>query len=136
MQKQPSVLVIEDALEIAAIYTEILEMNGMSVEHIADGALALRRLAGDAPDLILLDMHLPNVSGLELLTYIRESAHLRHTRVVAITANALLGQDLEDKADLTLIKPVNFTQINELTQRMLRVPSAASRAAAVTTVPQ
>lgn len=124
MHTQPLVLIIEDAVEIAAIYTEILEMNGMSVEHIADGAVALARLAGDAPDLILLDMHLPNVSGLELLSYIRESDHLKHTRVVAITANALLGQDLEEKADLTLIKPVNFTQINELTRRMLQLPTA------------
>ena len=119
MQKQPFIFVIEDAIELASIFAEILEMNGMTVEIIGDGAVAMQRLAKDTPDLILLDMHLPNVSGLEILDYVRSAPHLTNTKVVAVTANPLLSADLEEKADLLLIKPVRYTQISELVTRLI-----------------
>jgi CheY-like chemotaxis protein len=125
LPKQPEVLIVEDAPEIATIFAEILRMDGMKVEVIMDGALALQRLHTFKPDLILLDMHLPNVSGLEILDYIRESPHLKGIKVIAITANALLAADLEAKADLTLLKPVTFTQISELSSRILATRDAA-----------
>ncbi len=119
MQKQPSIFVIEDAIELANIFAEILEMNGMTVEIIGDGAVAMQRLGADTPDLILLDMHLPNVSGVEILDYVRSAPHLTNTKVVAVTANPLLSADLEEKADLLLIKPVRYTQISELVTRLM-----------------
>jgi two-component system response regulator AdeR len=125
LHRQPEVLIIEDAAEIATIFAEILQMNGMKVELIMDGALAMERLNTLTPDLILLDMHLPKVSGLEILTYIRENPRLQKVRVIAITANALLTADLEDKADLTLLKPVTFSQISELSARILGIEGTA-----------
>jgi CheY-like chemotaxis protein len=116
---QPEVLIVEDAPEIGAIFAEILQMDGMKVEVIMDGALALERLENLTPDLILLDMHLPNVSGLEILDYIRASERLKSVKVIAVTANALLAADLDDKADLTLLKPVTFDQISDLSKRIL-----------------
>jgi CheY-like chemotaxis protein len=115
----PEVLIVEDAPEIGAIFAEILEMDDMKVEVIMDGALAMQWLASFTPDLILLDMHLPNVSGLEILAYIRGSERLKAVKVIAVTANALLAADLEEKADLTLLKPVTFDQISDLSRRIL-----------------
>lgn len=119
MPNRPSVLIIEDSKDLSGLFAEILEMNGAHAEIFTDGAEAMKRLAHDCPDLILLDMHLPHVSGMEILTYIRESAHLSAAKVVAITANALLINDLQDIADLTLLKPVSFDQISDLTSRLL-----------------
>ena len=119
MHTPPEVLIVEDAPEIGAIFAEILEMDGMKVEVIMDGAVAMQRLEHYTPDLILLDMHLPNVSGLEILAYIRGSERLKAVKVIAVTANALLAADLEDKADLTLLKPVTFDQISDLSRRIL-----------------
>jgi CheY-like chemotaxis protein len=119
MKEKPFILVIEDTVELANIFVEILELNGLRVEGIFDGAIAMERLKVVVPDLILLDMHLPNVSGLEILTYVRETPRLKNTKVVAITANALLSVDLMEKADLLLIKPVTVTQISELATRLL-----------------
>ena len=119
MEKRPFVFVIEDAEEIASIFAEVLGMHGMDVEIIMDGAVALERLATVTPDLVLLDMHLPNVSGLEILDVIRGDERLKEIKVIAVTANALLALDLEDKADLTFIKPVSFAQISELSTRMM-----------------
>lgn len=119
MQTKPYVLVIEDAEDIAEIYGEILETEGMSVEVIMDGAVALQRLQTALPDLIVLDMHLPNVSGLEILTFIRNNPQLKKTRVVVITANPYMAQDAEDTADITLVKPVSAVQIREISVRMV-----------------
>jgi CheY-like chemotaxis protein len=126
MKDQPFVLIIEDSIELANIFVEILEMSGMKVELITDGAIAMQKLAVEIPDLMLLDMHLPNVSGLEILDYVRATDRLRNTRVVAITANALLTVDLMDKADLLLIKPVTFAQISELSTRLLNIVKPTS----------
>lgn len=125
MPKQPSVLIIEDAAEIANMFSEILTLDGMKVEVLMDGALALEHLHVAVPDLILLDMHLPNVSGMEILAYIRESPRLRQVKVIAVTANALLVSDLENKVDLTLLKPVTFEQISDLSMRILGIPNPA-----------
>jgi CheY-like chemotaxis protein len=119
MQKPAFVLIIEDALELAKIFAEILEMNGLNVEVIGDGAVAMQRLEMVVPDLILLDMHLPHVSGLEILAYVRRTSRLNKTKIVAVTANTMLTAELEEKADLLLIKPVRFSQINELVIRLL-----------------
>jgi CheY-like chemotaxis protein len=119
MQPKPYVLVIEDVLDIADIYAEILEMEGMSVEMITDGAVALQRLETAAPDLILLDMHLPNVSGLEILTFIRNHPQLKQTKVVVITANPLLARAAEGSADLIFVKPVSTTQVCTLSMSLL-----------------
>jgi CheY-like chemotaxis protein len=64
-------------------------------------------------------MHLPHVSGLEILTYIRQDPRFKHTKVVVITANAHLVADLESQADLTLLKPVSVSQISSLSTRLL-----------------
>lgn len=119
MHAQPEVLIVEDAPEIATIFAEILQMDGMKVEVIIDGALAMHRLETFTPHLILLDMHLPNVSGLEILAYIRATERLKAVKVIAVTANALLAADLENQADLTLLKPVTYAQISELSSRIL-----------------
>ena len=119
MQNQPIALVIEDAAEIAAIFGEILEMHGASVEIIGDGAVALERLAATTPALVFLDLHLPNVSGVEILHHIRQDVRLQATKVVVITANTLLGGYLEDKPDMVLFKPVGFNQINAVAAQML-----------------
>lgn len=119
MQQKPYVLVIEDAQDIAEIYAEILEMEGVSVEIVMDGTVALQRLKTAMPDLILLDMHLPNVSGLEILAFIRNNPQLKRTRVIVIIANPYLAQDAESTADMTLVKPVSAIQIREISMRML-----------------
>ena len=113
------VLIIEDAAEIADIFAEILQGNGMTTEVITDGAAASRALRERTPALVLLDMHLPNISGAQLLEEIKANPQLKKTKVIAITADALLAATLEDKVELVLVKPVSFDQISNLSSRLL-----------------
>ncbi|MBN1979864.1 MAG: response regulator [Anaerolineae bacterium] len=107
-------LVIEDHVDSAIIFSEAVKMAGFDVETIRDGETALERLAAVKPDVVILDLNLPHVSGIDILRQIRSDPRLTDTRVVVITAHDELTNSLQDQADMVLIKPVAFSQIRKL----------------------
>ena len=111
-------LIIENEPELASIFTQALESAGFKTETISNGQQALERLAYDQPNLVLLDLMLPGVGGVDILTYIRETAHLAQTKVIIASANALMAEPLRDKADLVLNKPISFGQLRDLAHRL------------------
>lgn len=112
--------VIEDDEDLANIFTEALKASGFQVETIRDGATAQQRIKEASPEMIILDMHLPHVDGATLLTQIRSAEHLKETRVLITTADALQGQMYRDMADTVLIKPISFALLRDLTSRYKR----------------
>jgi chemosensory pili system protein ChpA (sensor histidine kinase/response regulator) len=110
-------LVIEDDLDLSSIFTDALIAAGYQVETIRDGAVAQQRLKETNPEIVILDMHLPNVEGGRLLEQIRADERLDKARVILATADALLGEYYEKKADLVLVKPISFSQLRDLTAR-------------------
>jgi CheY-like chemotaxis protein len=114
-------LVIEDDEDLATIFSEALQTADYKVETIRDGLIAQTRLLEVEPHVVILDMHLPGVSGADLLTQIRSDKRLKHTVVVIATADARMGEAFTDTADFVLIKPIAFTQLRDLTVRLHRV---------------
>jgi diguanylate cyclase (GGDEF)-like protein len=78
----------------------------------------LERLSKSRPDLVLLDLNLPVVSGQEILEIIRKSKNLTHTKVVVITAHAHVANGLSAQPDLVLLKPVSNEQLTDLANRL------------------
>lgn len=117
-------LVIEDDEDLATIFSEALQSAGYEVEVARDGAAARQRLVETTPDLILLDMHLPKVSGADLFAFIRAEARFANSMVVIATADARLGEDFRSQADFVLIKPISFVQLRDLTSRLHKTSSA------------
>jgi len=111
-------LIIEDDPDLAAIFTEALQAADYQTETIRDGQEARQRLRQVVPKLVVLDMHLPNVSGRELLYLLRHDARLRKTLVMIVTADARMVETYGDQADYVLIKPVIFSQLRDLTRRL------------------
>jgi len=111
-------LVIEDDNDLSNIFSEALNAAGFETEIISDGKTAQTRLTELTPYLVLLDMHLPHVSGTELLEQIRGDERLKDTLVVISTADARMGEAMVDIADFVLIKPITFTQLRDLTKRL------------------
>jgi two-component system cell cycle response regulator DivK len=112
-------LIIEDDEDLASIFAEALRGIGYEVEHIADGKLAQDRLkSGAAPFIILLDMHLPHISGRDLLTTIKQDELFEKTIVIITTADARMGDLYRDQADFVMIKPISFVQLRDLTARL------------------
>ena len=111
-------LIVEDDEDLAAIFTEALLNADYQVETVRDGLTAQRRIVQIEPHLIILDIHIPYVSGAELLTQIRADSRLKHTTVVLTTADARMAEAFTDIADFVLIKPITFSQLRDLTARL------------------
>jgi DNA-binding response OmpR family regulator len=89
------ILLVEDEIEILDAITEYLEREGYAVTRAVDGAEALRSVQNERPDLVLLDVGLPGLSGLEVLRRLRED----HPRVPVVM---LTGLNDEAQARRTL----------------------------------
>jgi CheY-like chemotaxis protein len=116
--KKPLAIVIEDHEHTATIFGAALKTAGYETEVINDGSAALERLGEIIPFLIVLDLHLPHVSGEEILHKIREDARLEKIPVILATADPLLAEPLSSDANLVLIKPISFDQLCELSRRL------------------
>ena len=114
----PLAFVIEDDESHAELYSEALQKAGFEVEVFPDGQEALSRLADAIPSLVVLDLHLPHVSGSDILNYIRSDTRLVKTRVVVASADPQMASFLREKADLVLIKPISYFQLRELAARL------------------
>ena len=117
MDKLPLAYIVEDNLDTVTIFQGALERAGYEVEIALDGAVAQKRLAEIVPDLIILDLHMPNVTGDILLKQIRLDDRLSKTRVFLATADANMAAYLRDQAELVLLKPIGFLQLKELAER-------------------
>jgi CheY-like chemotaxis protein len=117
------VLIIEDDQDLAHIFTLTLRSLELEIECITEGAAALNRLTEITPDLIILDLHLPQTSGLEILGYIRSQERLAHIPVILATADERLGEVARPQATLLLQKPVSPQQLRLFVNRLLQKKS-------------
>jgi len=117
MDKKPLAYIVEDYRDTVTIFQGALEMAGYEVEAAYDGAVAQKRLTEIVPALIVLDLHIPSVSGDVILHQIRADERLKETRVFLATADANMAAQLRDDAELVLLKPIGFSQLKELAER-------------------
>ena len=111
-------LIIEDESDLATIFSEALKAGGFETEIIGDGAEALKRLKSVVPKVLILDLHLPQVSGKEILATLRADERFDNTQVLVTTADSHMAEMVEDQADLVLLKPVSFMQLQVLAKRL------------------
>jgi len=110
--------IIEDDEDLSTIFADALESVGYKVEQIKDGLKAQQRLREEVPHLILLDMHLPHISGGDLLTEIKADERLDNTTVILTTADARMAEAYEPIADFVMVKPISFVQLRDLSARL------------------
>lgn len=114
----PLALIVEDDETLATLYAEALRQVHFKTVIVSDGAVALTQVKALAPALIILDLHLPHVSGDEILHQVRQAAALAKTHVIVTTADAVRAAMVQDEADLVLIKPVSVVQLRDLARRI------------------
>ena len=105
------ILVVEDNDLNRKLFCDVLRASGFEVEPVADGELVLNAARAFAPDLVIMDIQLGTVSGVDLITAMRRDASLSDTPVLAVTAYA--GKGDEDRirdagATGYLSKPVSI----------------------------
>ena len=102
----PLVLLVEDNVDTRGMYATFFGSEGFRVLEAADGLQALSQLAGEKPDLILLDLGLPRLNGLQVLRMIRQQPRLADLPVVVISGQLDLLNAAEDiAADAVCPKP-------------------------------
>ncbi|MBN1565623.1 MAG: response regulator [Anaerolineae bacterium] len=116
-------LVIEDDFDASVIFAKALEVIGFKTEVIASGDKALARLKEVAPDMIVLDLHLPEVLGTDILRFIRSQERLALTKVIIASADPRSAETIQDQADLVLIKPTTFSQVRDFAKRLADAPA-------------
>lgn len=84
-----TILIIEDEPLSMKLAVDLLKLNGFNTLSCGDGNSALGILKSTAPDLILLDINLPGMSGLDVYKKIRENTALDGVKVIAISASAM-----------------------------------------------
>ena len=114
-------LIIEDQEDIADIYSNALSLVGFETQIIYDGKVALEQLPNLEPDIIILDMNLPHVSGHYLFKQLKTIPHLSEVPVIICTANSVMANAMKSEInaiDFILVKPVSIHQLNGLVHRI------------------
>lgn len=120
MSEQPLALIIEDDEDLSIIFSEALRAAGFSTAVIRDGQEAAERLvqSNEDPAVIVLDLHLPHLTGTEILAQIRAHPRLKDVQVVITTADVRMAEMTDGIADFVLIKPISFGLLRDLTSRL------------------
>lgn len=123
--RKPFAMIIEDDRDTVALFRHVLDFAGYKTEIILRGEKALERLKIAKPDIILLDLNLPGISGTEILNYIHGDPRLKDVPVVVITGHSELALGLNAQTDLVLLKPVSVDQLTNLILRLKPVDPSA-----------
>lgn len=115
---KPFALIVEDDRDIVALFRHVLDIAGYHTEIVLDGREAMQRLEASHPNIVLLDLQLPGMSGVEILTRMRANERMSTIPVVVITAYAPYAESLPVEPDLLLLKPVDINQLSSLVQRL------------------
>jgi len=116
------VLIVEDNDLNMKLFHDLLEAHGYSTLQTKDGMEALKLARQHRPDLILMDIQLPEVSGLEVTKWIKEDEELKSIPIIAVTAFAMKGDEekiREGGCEDYLAKPISVTKFLQAVQRYL-----------------
>ncbi len=114
----PTAFIIEDDEDMGTIFAAAMRQAGFDTEVIADGQTAVTRLQETIPDIVVLDLHLPGISGPDVLKFIRADERLSEVKVIIATADPHLADTLRQDVSFVLDKPVSFRQLSILSSRL------------------
>jgi len=116
------ILIIEDNVMNMKLFHDLLEAHGFTIIETDDGSNAVNMVREIAPDLILMDIQLPEVSGLDIIREMKKSEEIRHIPVIAVTAFAMKDNEAEILAsgcEAYVAKPISIEPFMELIQKYL-----------------
>ncbi len=116
------VLIVEDNALNMKLFNDLLEANGYETLGTDDGHTVLELARAEKPDLILMDIQLPEVSGLDVTAWLKADAELKHIPVVAVTAFAMKGDEekiREGGCEDYISKPISVVHFLDVVKRYL-----------------
>src|ERR1700735_5062038 len=125
-----TVLIVEDNELNMKLFHDLLEAHGYSTVATRNGVEAIELARTYRPDLILMDIQLPEVSGLEVTKWIKDDPELNAIPVVAVTACAMKGDEeriRQGGCEAYLSKPISVAKFMETIRRFLGTPDLGSQ---------
>lgn len=113
----PLALIFEDDPKQRIVFERALQLAGFATEVVTDGLQAKSRISGPPPALLLLDIHLPYMSGLEIMELIHADSRWAETPVIVATADIFHARELEGEVEV-LVKPVGVDQLRQIASRL------------------
>lgn len=121
------ILVVEDNELNLKLFCDLLRAHGYEAEPVRDGREAVERARAFAPDLIVMDIQMPHISGLELIEQVKADGDLKRTPIMAVTAYAAKGDEeriREAGAEGYVSKPISVVRFVEAVAGLLEGAAA------------
>jgi two-component system cell cycle response regulator DivK len=118
-----TILIVEDNVLNMKLFNDLIKSQGYQVLQANEGANVLNIVRGHRPDLIIMDVQLPDISGIDLTKQLKEDESLRMIPVLAVTAFAMQGDEaliLESGCEGYITKPICLTKFLETIHGLLR----------------
>jgi two-component system phosphate regulon response regulator PhoB len=123
-----TVLIVEDEADAAELFAEMMRVSGFRVRKTSSSTPALSMMTEEKPDIVLLDIMMPDVSGLDILRQMRHDPALAAIPVVVVSAKSMpadIRNGMEAGASTYLTKPVGFLELKEAVERALGSQTSA-----------
>lgn len=123
MSTNATILYVEDNLDNRTLVRRILTAEGYTLLEAANATQAMEILKITQPDLILMDINMPDMDGYSLTSKIKETPRFEATPIIALTANVMRGdreRSLEAGCDGYIQKPIDIDKLSDQIERFLR----------------
>jgi DNA-binding response OmpR family regulator len=117
-----TILVVEDEPDTAEMFAEMMRLSGYRVVKAYGSQSALAQLAKEMPDAVVLDVMMPDVSGLEVLSQMRQDPRVKDIPVIMVSAKSLpsdIKRGLDMGASVYLTKPVAFLDLKKAVENAI-----------------
>jgi len=116
------IVIVEDEPDTAEMFAEMMRLSGHYVLKCYGGTPGIALISHELPDVVVLDVMMPDLSGLEVLRFIRRDPRLEQIPVIVVSAKSLpsdIKDGLDAGADVYLTKPVAFQDLNAAVRKVL-----------------
>lgn len=121
-KNQKTVVVVEDEPDAAELFAEMMRVSGFRVLKTYSSTPAISMIAKELPDVVILDIMMPDVSGLEVLRFMRREPQLSQIPVIVVSAKSMpsdIREGLEAGATLYLTKPVGYLDLKQAVDQVM-----------------
>ncbi len=120
--KKKTVIIVEDEREAADMFAEMMRVTGFDVHSLYSSTPAISTISAEKPDLVILDIMMPDISGLEVLRYMRRDPALKEIPVILVSAKSMpadIQEGMDAGASNYLTKPIGFLELKEAVEALV-----------------
>ena len=117
-----NVIVVEDEPDAAEMFAEMMRVTGFDVIKLYSSTPAIGTIRAEMPDLVILDIMMPDVSGLEVLRYMRREPELQNIPVILVSAKSMpadIQEGMDAGASRYFTKPVGFLELKNAVEELV-----------------